>query len=198
LPDEVLPPADRQPASKTLAQFWGILFLGVLFGSGAYRLLLKAYRLTFIDTGEGAPGYPITSFDWFLYGLLLLLGVVKSYAIFQNRLVPRTLARARLALGETGWCGDFPLAPLCMLSLYRPWARKHAILSWALIPIMVALAVCFIVVVPDSVAKAAVDWAIGIALAWATLLYVVAFLQLLFWAVTGKHPERNPLPATAD
>jgi hypothetical protein len=197
-PAEVLTPADRQPAVKTLAQLWGILFLSVLFGTGAYRLLLKAYQLSWVDTGQGMPGYPLTALDYFLYGAILLLGGVKAYVIFQKRLVPRTLARARLALGETGWAGDYPLAPFCMLSLYRPWKRKHAILSWIVIPVMVALAVSFIVVVPDSVFKAAVDWAIGLALAWAALLYVGAFLQVVVWAMTGKKPERNPLPATAD
>jgi hypothetical protein len=190
---DVPTPADRQPAGKTFAQLWGILGLGVLFGTGAYRLMHKAYVLTTSEAGQA-----LTTVDWLLYGLLIPLGLVKAYVIFQKRLVPRTLARARLALGETGWWGDYPLAPLCMLSLYRPWKRKHAILSWALIPIMVTLAVCFIVVVPDSVVKAAVDWAVGLALAWAAVLYGGAFVQVLVWAASGKRPERNPLPATTD
>jgi hypothetical protein len=190
-------PADRQPAGKTLAQLWGILLLGALFGTGGYRLLKKAYELTFVDAGQGPPGYPIAAFDYFLFGLIILLGIVKAYVIFQKRLVPRTLARGRMALGETGWVGDYLLAPFCMLSLYRPWQRKHAILSWVLIPVMVALAVCFLVLDIDPVFKAAVDWAVGLALAWAALLYAMAFVQVLLWAMTGKKPERNPLPTHA-
>jgi hypothetical protein len=174
------------------------LVLGVLFGTGAYRLLKKAYELTFVDLGQGPPGYPISARDYFLFGVLILLGLVKAYVIFQKRLIPRTLARARLALGETGNSWDYLLAPFCMLSLYRPWKRKHAILSWVIIPVMVTLAVCFIVLDIPPVFKAAVDWAVGLALGWAALLYALAFLQVLLWTVTGKRPERNPLPTHAD
>lgn len=198
------PAVERQTLAKTLGQIWGLLALAALFGMGGYRLLNKAYVLTYVGISEkpGQPlicyGIPLTAFDWFLYGLIILLGVGKAYAIFYKKMVPRTLARCRTALGETGWSMDYLLAPLCMLSLYRPWKRKHAILSWILIPVMVLLAVSFILWVPNSVPKAAVDWAVGGALAFAALLYVFALVRLLFWLVTGAKIEQHPFPATAD
>lgn len=167
---------------------------------GGYRLLNKAYLLTYVGTGEPpiAHGIPITAFDWFLYGFIILLGVGKSFAIFYRKMVPRTLARCRSALGETGWSMDYLLAPFCMLSLYRPWKKKHAILSWIVIPVMVLLAVSFILWVPDSVIKAAVDWAVGGALAFAALLYVWALIRFIGWLVMGAKIEQHPFPATAD
>jgi hypothetical protein len=147
-----------------------------------------------IGTPANYPGIPATMGDYFLFALIILLGIGKSWAIFHRRMVPRTLARGRKALGETGSGWDYLFAPFCMLSLYRPWQRKHAILSWVLIPVMIGLAISFIVIVPDGVTKAAVDWAVGLALAYATLLYVIAFLRLLWWALTGAKLANHPLP----
>lgn len=187
-------PSERQTFAKTLGQIWGLLALAALFGMGGYRLLNKAYSLTYLQT----EGIPLTAFDWFLYGLIILLGVGKAYAIFYRKMVPRTLARCRTALGETGWSMDYLLAPFCMLSMYRPWKKKHAILSWIVIPVMVLLAVSFVLWVPDSVFKAAVDWAVGGALAFAALLYVVALVRLLGWLAMGAKFEKHPFPANAD
>ena len=198
------PPVERQTLGKSLGQIWGLIFLAVLFGMGGYRLMKKAYVLTYVGTRVTLDdplvchGIPITAFDWFLLGLIILLGVGKAYGIFYRKLVPRTLARCRTALGETGWKMDYLLAPFCMLSLYRPWKKKHAILSWVLIPVMVLLAVTFILWVPDSVIKAAVDWAVGGALAFGALLYVVALLRLIGWLATGAKMENHPFPASAD
>lgn len=187
-------PPERQTFAKTLGQIWGLLALAALFGMGGYRLLNKAYSLTYLQT----EGIPLTAFDWFLYGLIILLGVGKAYAIFYRKMVPRTLARCRTALGETGWSMDYLLAPFCMLSLYRPWKKKHAILSWIVIPVMVLLAVSFVLWVPDSVFKAAVDWAVGGALAFAAVLYIVALVRLLGWLAMGAKFEKHPFPASAD
>ena len=198
------PPVERQTFGKTLGQIWGLIFLAVLFGMGGYRLMNKAYMLTHggvidITTGQlSYPGIPITAFDWFLYGLIILLGVGKAYGIFYRKFVPRSLARCRSALGETGWSMDYLLAPFCMLSLYRPWKIKHAILSWVLIPVMVLLAVTFILWVPNSVFKATVDWAVGGALAFTALLFVFALLRLIVWLAMGAKFEKHPFPASAD
>lgn len=191
---------ERQTAAKTLGQIWGLVALAGLFGMGGYRLLKKAYVLTYVGTGDPVvcAGIPLTAFDWFLYGLIILLGVGKAYGIFYRKMVPRTLARCRTALGETGWSMDYLLAPFCMLSMYRPWKKKHAILSWIVIPVMVLLAVSFIVWVPDSVFKAAVDWAVGGALAFAALLYVFNLLRLIGWLAAGARFEKHPFPASAD
>ncbi|HQR06679.1 MAG TPA: hypothetical protein PLN21_07650 [Gemmatales bacterium] len=163
---------------------------------------IKSFLSSLFNTNGNEPtvlhGIPITAFDWFLFGLIILLGVGKGYAIFYRKMVPRTLARCRTALGETGWSMDYVLAPFCMLSLYRPWKRKHAILSWIVVPVMVMLAVSFILWVPDSVFKAAVDWAVGGALAFAALLYVFNLLRLLGWLATGAKFEKHPFPANAD
>ena len=65
---------------------------------GAWRLLRKAYLLNYVDSA----GIPITWYDWALLGLMILLGIGKAYMIFYKKLVPRTLARCRSALGGTG------------------------------------------------------------------------------------------------
>jgi hypothetical protein len=193
-------PDERQSYAKTLAQLWGIFLLGLLFGMGAYRLIHKGYVLVWGGIGEpiNYPGMPVSAGDYFLFALLILLGIGKSWAIFHRKMVPRTLARGRKALGETGSGWDYLFAPFCMLSLYRPWQRKHAILSWVLIPLMVGLAISFIVIVKDSVFKAAVDLAVGIALAYATVLYAIALVRVLWWAVTGAKLADHPLPESCD
>lgn len=190
-----IPPEKPQTTAKSLGQLWGLIALAGLFGMGGYRLLRKAYQLTYDGTGAGVP---ITWYDWFLLGLIILLGVGKAYGIFYKKMVPRTLARCRTALGETGWSLDYVLAPFCMLSLYRPWKLKHAILSWIVIPVMVLLAVSFILWVPDHPIKAAVDWAVGGALAFSAVLYVIALLRLVGWLATGAKVESHPFPASAD
>jgi hypothetical protein len=181
----------KQSTGKTLAQFWGIAVLGFLFGMGGYRLLMKAYSLY-----TSHP--PLDLGDYALYALLLVFGVGKAEMLFRRKFIPRTLARARDAIGETGWAGDYPLAPFLMLSLYRPWQKKHAIMSWVLIPIMVGLAVLFAIEqgVPDGTFKGAVDLAIGLALAFAALVFLVYLLRLLAWWMGGAKAESNPLPAS--
>ena len=200
---EATPPATitrPQTSARTLGQIWGLVALALLFGMGAYRLLMKAYTLTYVGTGEPPTclGIPITWYDWAILGGCILLGLGKAYGIFYKKMVPRTLARCRTALGETGNSLDYVLAPFCMLSLYRPWKVKHAILSWLVVPVMVLLAVSFVVWVPDSPQKAAVDWGVGLALAIASLLYVMALLQFLGWLISGAKLERHPFPAVAD
>lgn len=189
-----------QTTLKTIGQLWGLIGLAVLFGMGSYRLLRKAVLLTYFGEGEPlvALGIPITWYDYALFGFIILLGIGKAYMIFYKKLVPRTLARCRMALGETGNSLDYLLAPFCMLSLYRPWKVKHAILSWLVLPLMVLLAVSFILWVPNSPFKAAVDFAVGGALGFAALLYIVALLRLLGWLGTGAKTENHPFPKSAD
>jgi hypothetical protein len=189
-----------QTTARSLGQLWGLLGLAGLFGMGAYRLLNKAIALTHTGVGEKGEtlGIPLTAFDYALFGFIILLGIGKAYMIFYKKMVPRTLARCRTALGETGNSLDYVLAPFCMLSFYRPWKVKHAILSWIVIPVMVLLAVSFILWVPDGPFKAAVDYAVGGALAFTALLYVFNLVRLLGWLSTGAKPEAHPFPATAD
>jgi len=189
-----------QTTLKTIGQLWGLIGLAVLFGMGSYRLMRKAVLLTYFGEGEPpvALGIPITWYDYALFGFIILLGIGKAYMIFYKKLVPRTLARCRMALGETGNSLDYLLAPFCMLSLYRHWKVKHAILSWLVLPLMVLLAVSFILWVPNSPFKAAVDFAVGGALGFAALLYFVALLRLLGWLGTGAKTENHPFPKSAD
>jgi hypothetical protein len=181
------PPHPCQALGKTLGQLWGLLVLTVLFGMGGYRLTLKGATLF-----QPEPIY------YGVYSLLLAFGAAKGEFLFRRKFIPRTLARGRDALGETGWRGDYVLAPFCMLSLYRPWQKKHAILSWVLLPVMVALAVIFARddIIPDSAFKGGVDLAIGLALAYAALVYVVYGMRFLSWWVFGpSDPATMPLPA---
>jgi hypothetical protein len=195
------PVPDRpQTTARTLGQLWGLIALAALFGMGGFRLLKKAYTLTYVGTGEPpvCHGIPITWYDWAFLGACILLGLGKAYGIFYKKMIPRTLARCRTALGETGNSLDYLLAPFCMLSLYRPWKVKHAILSWLVVPVMVMLAVSFVVWVPDSIYKSSVDWGVGLALALASLVYLVALLRFLGWLLTGAKPEHHPFPPSAD
>src|SRR4051794_12949676 len=108
-------PAARQSTGKTLGQLWGILFLGLLFGMGGYRLLGKV----FLPARDGSPPLiesALTMGDYLIYAAALVFGFGKAEMLFRRKFVPRTLARARSALGETGWAGDYVLAPFCMLS----------------------------------------------------------------------------------
>ncbi len=173
---------DRQPLSKTLGQLWGLLFLTALFAMGGYRLTLKGVELFKPE---------LAYFLW--YGVLLVLGAGKGEFLFRRQFIHRTLARGR-ALGETGRAGDYLLAPFCMLSLYRPWQRKHQIVSWVLIPAMVTLAILFLTVVPDGSFKGAVDFGIGLALAYGALIYLMYLGRFLAWWFTGTTTQTNPLP----
>ncbi len=186
----------RQPLGKTLGQLWGIVVLAAVFGMGGYRLTDKAVGFTHDRglTNSASAMRPTSALDYALYGLLLVIGAGKAEMLFRRKFIPRTLARARDALGETGWKGDYLLAPFCMLSLYRPWQRKHLILSWVLIPAMVGLAVFFVVVVEDSPFKGAVDLGIGLALLYGAAVYLIALFRLLGWWGQGANPETMPFP----
>src|SRR5262245_28617215 len=97
--DAAAPPA-RQPLGKTLGQLWGILLLMLLFGTGGYRLIAKG-----IDIWRTTP--PLESWEYFVYGFAIIFGGGKAEMLFRRAFIPRTLARARDALGETGWSGDY-------------------------------------------------------------------------------------------
>jgi hypothetical protein len=182
--EAALDPHQRQSWKKTLGQLWGLLFLTALFGFGAYRLLSKG-----IDLFRPEAVYFV------LYGLLTLIGAAKGEFVFRRQFINRTLARGRTALGETGWDGDYVLAPFCMLSLYRPWQTKHLVISWVLIPVMVALAILFVAVIADGPFKGAVDWGIGLALAYAALILLVYLLRFLWWLLVESANQRTiPLP----
>ncbi|HMO37402.1 MAG TPA: hypothetical protein PKA06_15290, partial [Gemmatales bacterium] len=89
-------------------------------------------------------------------------------------------------------------APFCMLSLYRPWKVKHAVLSWLILPLMILLAITFILWVADSPFKAAVDYAVGGALGFTALLYLYYLIRFVTWLAAGAPSASHPFPATAD
>jgi hypothetical protein len=173
----------KQPLAKTVGQLWGIVFLAVVFGMGAYRLTAKGFGLF----------KPQEASYYFAYAVLLVLGAAKAEFLFRRKFVPRTLARGRDALNSTL---DYILAPFCMLSFYRPWSVKHAVLSWAIVPIMVTLAVLFArqEPIPDGAFKGGVDVAIGLALAVTAAIYLVCAFRLLAWWTAGANAETIPLP----
>ncbi len=173
----------KQPLGRTLGQLWGILFLAAIFGMGAYRLTAKGIRLFDSEIG----------YYYFVYGLLILLGAAKGEFLFRRKFVPRTLARARDAL-DGGL--DYALAPFCMLSFYRPWSVKHAVLSWLIVPIMVGLAILFArqEPIPDGAFKGGVDIAIGLALAFTAAILGVYWFRVVAWWLTGANIETIPLP----
>lgn len=185
--NESASPSLRQPLGKTLGQLWGILFLLVLFGMGGYRLLNKGVQLW-----QSHP--PLEAWEYLLFGFLIAFGAGKAEMLFRRIFIPRTLARAREALGETGWSGDYWLAPFCMLSFYRPWQKKHQIMSFVLVPVMVGLAVFFAVGDVNPILKGAVDLGIGFALAYAALFYLIAFARVFVWWLGGAREENCPLP----
>jgi hypothetical protein len=172
----------KQPLAKTLGQLWGILALAVLFGTGADRLTRKGIGLFQPETG-----YYLT------YAVLIALGAAKGEFLFRRKFVPRTLARARDALNSRL---DLLLAPICMLSLYRPWSAKHAMLSWLIIPVMVGLAILFAKkeTIPDGAFKGGVDMAIGLALAFTAAIFVFYWFRIIGWSFRGANPETIPLP----
>jgi hypothetical protein len=172
----------KQPLGRTLGQLWGTFFLAVLFGMGAYRLTAKGCRLF----------EPETSY-FVVYAVLLIFGAAKGEFLFRRKFVARTLARGRDALNSSL---DYVLAPFCMLSFYRPWSIKHAVLSWAIVPIMVGLAVLFAhpTLLPDNEYKGGVDMAIGLALAYTAGIFVVYWFRVLGWWLTGGTADSIPLP----
>lgn len=180
----------RQSTAKTLGQLWGIAFWAIIFGMGGFSLILKTKRICDVDP-------PITVGDYALYAIILLLGIGKAEFLFRRKLVQRTLARARDALGETGWSGDYLLAPFCMFSFYRPWSKKHMILSWAIVPVMVSLGLIFRFGNLNPIFQGAVDLAIGLALAYAGLVFVIFFARVLAWWMMGAKQETIPLPEKA-
>lgn len=184
--DSVVPTA-RQPLAKTLGQLWGCLFLLALFGMGGYRLLLKG-----IQIWQDHP--PVELWEYLIYGFLIIFGTGKAEFLFRRIFIPRTLARGREALGETGWSGDYWLAPFCMLSFYRPWQKKHQIMSFVLVPVMVGLAVYFALGEINPVLKGSVDIAIGFALAYAALVFALYLGLLLVWWLGGANEATHPWP----
>jgi hypothetical protein len=111
------------------------------------------------------------------------------------------MTRARLAIGETGWAGDAPLAPFCMLSMYRPWKPAHAISSWVIIPAMVALAIFFRFGLPGMIGadwgalvRGPVYFGIGLALAYGAAVYLVALARFVGWWLGDGRDETMPLP----
>ena len=172
----------KQPLAKTLGQLWGILVLAAVFGMGAYRLTAKGIRLF----------EPETSY-YLMYGVLVIFGAAKGEFLFRRKFVPRTLARARDALNSKL---DLILAPVCMLSFYRPWSVKHAVLSWLIVPVMVGLAILFAgqEPIPDGPFKGGVDLAIGLALAFTAAIFVVYWFRLVGWWFAGANAESIPLP----
>lgn len=178
-----MPDDTKQPNDKTMGQLWGLVFLAGLFGMGGYRLTAKGFTLFEPDTA-----YVL------FYGLLLILGAAKGEFLFRRQFIARTLARGRQALGETGWKGDYLLAPFCMLSLYRPWQKKHMIVSWVLIPAMVTLAIVFVVADIYRPLKGAADLGVGLALVYGALIYGFYLIRLLSWWAADGRAETNPLP----
>ncbi len=173
---------------KVLGQIWGILFLTALFGFGGYRLLSKGIQIY-----QQHP--PLSMLDYLLYLGIGLFGLGKAEMLFRRVFVPRTLARAKEALGETGWTGDYWLAPFCMMSLYRPWQRKHQIMTLLLVPLMVGLAVFFAIGNIAPSLKGPVDLAIGFALAYAAVWYLISFVRVVGWWLASGLAETSPLPA---
>jgi hypothetical protein len=184
------------PAWRNLGRAWGLLFLAGLFGAGGYFLLKRSLEdwQTLLPVGEPAPVSP--ALVYLLYGLLAVLGLAKGEVIFRRKIVARTVARAQRAIGETGWAGDAPLAPFCLLSLYRPWQRAHAISSWLIIPLMIALAVICRVFL-DPLERGPIYFGVGLALAYASLVYVYYLVRFLAWWVADARPETLPLPEAA-
>jgi hypothetical protein len=190
--------AAAQPGWVNAGRVWGILVLGALFGVGGYFLL----RRSFADWPTAAEASP--TLVYVLYVLVGLAGLVKGEIIFRRKVMARSLARARQAIGETGWVGDAVLAPFCMLSLYRPWKIAHALSSWLLIPLMVGLAVFFRNLermgVADGTAaliRGPIYFGIGLALIYGCLVYLIALFRFLAWWQGNGQPETNPLPAPA-
>jgi hypothetical protein len=190
-----------QPGWRNAARAWGIFCLAGLFGTGAFFLI----RRSFEDWRDvSAAGTASQTLLGILYAVLALIGAVKGDIVFRRKVLARALARARSAVGETGNILDVPLAPFCMLSLYRPWKIAHAISSWVIIPVMIGLAVFFRVGLPSligaepggngALVRGPVYFGIGLALAYGALVYLVALARFVAWWQGDGRPETMPLP----
>jgi hypothetical protein len=189
---------NASPCWAQCGRAWGIFLLGLLFGIGAFFLM----RRSFVDwpLAETTGGF----WAYLLYGLIGLVGLAKGEVIFRRKVMARSLARARQAIGETGWRGDGPLAPFCMLSLYRPWKTAHAISSWVLIPLMVGLAIFFrnlegmgFSASTAALIRGPVYFGIGLALAYGAGVYLLALGRFLAWWAQDGRPETLPLPSSS-
>lgn len=179
---------------------WGILMLAALFGIGGFFLIKRSiadYKFLIGSPNDYAPAMVGT-----IYLILGVIGVAKGEFIFRRKVLARAMTRAHSAIGETGWKGDVPLAPFCMLSMYRPWKKAHAISSWVLIPLMVGLALLFRFVFPSIVGEATgallrgpVYFAVGLALLYAAAIYLVALGRLVSWWASDGQETSIPLPA---
>jgi hypothetical protein len=193
-----------QPSWRNAGRAWGIFCLAALFAVGAFFLVRRSLT-DWHDVLERETASPLTL--GLLYGVLAVIGVVKGEIIFRRKVLARALARARSAIGETGNLADLPLAPFCMLSLYRPWKVAHAISSWVIIPVMVGLAVFFRIGLPAMVGpepggmgalvRGPVYFGIGLALAFAALVYLVALIRFVGWWLNDGRDETIPLPEIA-
>lgn len=187
------------PAWRNWGRAWGLFVLASLFGTGGFFLLRRSLEDWNIVLHDGTAS---TGLLGALYAVLALIGLAKGEIIFRRKVLARALARGRSAIGETGWAGDAPLAPFCMLSLYRPWKPAHAISSWVLIPLMVGLAIFFRVGLPAMIGKETgalvrgpVYFGIALALAYGALVYVVMLARFVGWWLGDGRDETLPLPA---
>lgn len=177
---------------------WGILVLAGLFGTGGFFLI----RRSFADYHDLVHSYSFApALVGTLFLILALVGLAKGEIIFRRKVLARALTRARAAIGETGWAGDLPLAPFCMLSLYRPWKPAHAISSWVLIPLMVGLAFLFRFGIPALVGeetgamlRGPVYFGVGVALVYGAAVYLVALGRLVSWWSSDGQEATMPLP----
>jgi uncharacterized membrane protein len=187
-----------QPAWVNWGRAWGIFFLAVVFGVGGFFLFDKSI----VDWNDVLrEDTASTLVLGILYAVFALVGLVKGEIIFRRKILARALSRARSAIGATGWAGDVPLAPFCMLSMYRPWKPAHAISSWVIIPLMVGLAIFFRVGLPSMIGAEAgalvrgpVYFGIGLALAYGAAVYIVALMRFVGWWLNDGQPETVPLP----
>jgi hypothetical protein len=194
--------ATTEPAWRNIGRAWGMFVLACLFGVGCYflcRRSLEDWNALMVPTQGQSPPSPVLVFT--LYAVLAIVGLAKGEVIFRRKVMARSLARARSAIGETGWPGDAFLAPFCMLSLYRPWKISHALSSWLLIPLMVGLAFFFrfglagfVDPTTESLVRGSVYFGIGLALAYGALVYLAALVRFIGWWLSGAARESMPLP----
>lgn len=189
-----------QPGWRNPARAWGILCLAGLFGIGAFFLVRRSFEDWADVIDKGTAGATVLGI---LYAVLALVGLAKGEIIFRRKVLARALTRAHSAVGETGNIIDLPLAPFCMLSMYRAWKVAHAISSWVLIPLMVGLAFFFRFGLPamigpetGALVRGPVYFGIGLALAYGALVYLAALARFVGWWLGGAAGEM-PLPAPA-
>jgi hypothetical protein len=189
------------PVWRNWGRTWGLIVLAALFGTGTFFLLKRSLKDWNDVLEAGTAG---TGLLGVLYAVLAVIGLAKGEVIFRRKVLARALARGRSAIGETGWAGDAPLAPFCMLSLYRPWKPAHAISSWVIIPVMVGLAFFFRFGLPSMIGaemgalvRGPVYFGIALALAYGALVYVVALARFIGWWLSDGRDETLPLPEVA-